>query len=259
MDKKNLYLVLLLEWMAYFFISCFVIIMALLLYNPKGLVFLGDLVPLQFYIFPVPLIIIIFHTYLLITSHVLVLSIFSAILIYSFHFTPILIQELRIGRKSYRMSKNLRSLEAIQHVYRCLQVLHANVFGVFGLFLVICNATYMVTGIFYNFALIKYWNQLQLMSKSQLLLWNVMFMTFWASVLELGRFLFSKGHKVLSSWKGDKLENRKNYKVMKKFLKSCKPIVLSYGKQFVIGRVSIFVFFRGVVRGTARALLTTKN
>jgi len=46
---------------------------------------------------------------------------------------------------------------------------------------------------------------------------------------------------------------------MKKFQKACKPIVVGYGKQFVIGKTSLFTFQRGVTRGTVRLLLTCKK
>jgi len=78
-------------------------------------------------------------------------------------------------------------------------------------------------------------------------------------VLEFGRFLFCRGTKVIKSWKVDEKNYQGESKVMKKFARSCKPIVLSYGKQFVVGRVSVLVFFRGIVRGTFRALLATKT
>jgi len=252
-------LAIFLECFSCFFFICYIILTLVLICNPRGLFFIGDLVPLKYYHFPVPLLIIIFHAYLFFACHLVCLTVGTATLVYGSYIMPILIRELRMGRSKYKLKDSLRKPENIRHAYRCLQVLHANVFEVLGLFFVASNASFTIATLFCNFVLIKYWNQLQIFSKLQLLAWTVIFMSFWACVLELGRFLFSRGYKVLSSWKMNVKASTQERKLMQKFLRSCKPIVLSYGKQFVIGRVSVLVFFRGVVRGTFRALLTTKS
>jgi len=124
---------------------------------------------------------------------------------------------------------------------------------------VISNALIMAMSIYCNFVLIRYWDQLQLISKWQLIIWSVVFMGAWTFVLELGMFLFSIGNRVLGSWKGGNWGSLRENRQMSMFHRSCKPIVLSYGRQFVIRKVSIFVFFRGVTRGMFRALLATKE
>jgi len=179
------------ECFSCFFFVCYIILTLVLVYNPRGLFFLVDLVPLKYYHFPVPLLIIIFHAYIFFVCHLVCLTVGTATLVYGSYIMPILIRELRMGRSKYKLKDSLRKPENIRHIYRCLQVLHANVFEVLGLFLVASNASCMIATLFCNFVLIKYWNQLQILSKLQLLAWTVIFMSFWACVLELGRFLFS--------------------------------------------------------------------
>jgi len=258
--KTTIYLGKFLEKFFCFYLGVFTLVLLVLIYDPRGTIFLGSLVPINYYQFPIPLLLILFQAYALVFYHIVCFTIATATIMYSLNFVPILTRELRLAQlKNHKMSGYLRKPENIRHVYRCLQLLQANIFGVFGPFLVMCNASLMVTTLFCNFVLIKYWNQLQIVSKLQLLSWTIIFMGFWACVLELGRFMFTQGNKVLGSWKRHEYAYSGESKLMKKFTKSCKPIVLSYGKQFVIGRVSVLVFFRGVVRGTFRALLTTKK
>jgi len=230
---------------------------SLLVYDPTIAIFLGDLIPTQYFTFPTKTLVILFHGYLLLVAHVGILLVGESIIVYGCYITPIIILELSIGRSSYRMHESIRNFSNIQIVYRSLQVLHANALSITGIYIVISNALFMVTSVYCNFVLIRYWNRLEMLSKGQLLIWSFLFIGAWAFVMELGRFLFAKGSKSLRSWNGDKWGNVRENKLMKKFCRSCKPIAVCNGRQFVIGRVSILVFFRGVTRGTFRALLTT--
>jgi len=121
------------------------------------------------------------------------------------------------------------------------------------------NGVVMLISMYCYFVLIRFWSDLKLVSKALLLLWTVLITSSWLVGLEIGKILLIKGNKVLGSCKGDIWGNRRENKTMKKFNRSCKPVLICYGKQFVIGRVSLFVFCRGVTRGTCRLLLTTKT
>jgi len=260
-SKEHIYLAMFLEFLGLLGCVCYVLILTILIYDPRGAVFLGDLIPQKYFYFPVKLLVIFFHAYILLSIHTGSVAVGTATAIYSFYFAPILIRELRIGksRNFYKMSAKLRRPKNIRHVYRSLQIIQANIFSFLGRFLFMCHGNFLVSTLFLNFVLIRYWGQLQIVTKIQFLIWTYVLMTFWACVLELGRFLLTKGNKTLRSWKGGKWKSATNNNLMKKFLRSCKPIVLSYGKQFVVGRVSVLAFFRGNMRGTCRALLTTKK
>jgi len=259
-NKQNQVLCILLQLLALIGVVSYPLILIILIYDPRAVNFLGDLVPQKYFVFPVRLLIIVFHAYLLVIVHASIVGIGCIIITYGFYVTPILIRELRRGRpNTYRMEDTLRRPENIRHVYRSLQVLHANALCFMGFFIVICNALFMATSIYWIFVLVRYWEKLQLISKAQIVIWSVVFMGAWTFVLELGRFLFSKGNKVLGSWKGGNWGSVRENRLMKKFHRSCKPIVLSYGRQFVVGKVSVLVFLRGVTRGMFRALLTTKK
>ncbi|CAL8121027.1 unnamed protein product [Orchesella dallaii] len=237
----------------------FLLIVLYIIYDPRGIVFLGDLIPEQHFNIFVRVFVIIYHV------HVNFMLLFASLLfgygviLYAFYVTPILIRELRIGRGNYKMSDNLRRSENIRHVFRSIQILQANALCSLGLFALVANASIMMTSLYVNFVLIRYWEMLEMLSSTQLLIAAGVLMGFWTFVLELGRLLFVHGNKVLGSWKGDKWGSPKENKLMKKFQRSCKPIIFCYGKQFVIGRANVLGFFRGVSRGMFRALLMTKT
>jgi len=258
-NKWDTLFAIVLELFLGFVFVCYILIMCILIYDPRGVIFLGDLVPLKYYHFPVPLLIILFHAYVRTFCHIMPSIMVGAALAYGYFFTPILIRELRLGRISYRTSRSLRMAKNARHEYRSLQILQANIFSLVGLFLGLFNAIFTIITVWMNFVLMRYWEELKIITKLQLLAWTSSIMGFWVVVLELGHFQQSKCLKMQGSWKTNNWENKKRDTFMKKFLRSCKPIVLSYGRQFVIGRVSVLVYFRGVVRGTFRALLTTKK
>jgi len=230
-----------------------------LVYDPAGAIFIGDLIPTAYFVFPIRLIVILFHGYLILVVHLVMISLGNAAWVYLWYITPIYTKELRIGRGNHKMEDTLRNPKNIRHIFRCLQVLHANIFCVLGLVILVCNASFMLTSIYCNFVLIRYWDELQGFSKMQFLNWSVIFVWSWQFILEFGRYISSKGGKVLASWKGNKWGSMRENRVMERFHRSCKPIVLAYGNHFVIGRLSILRYFRGITRGTFRALLTTKK
>ncbi|CAL8068412.1 unnamed protein product [Orchesella dallaii] len=260
-NKREKYLLAILAVLVYNHVVSFILTALMIAHDSQGAIFLGNLVPEKYYVFPIPLLVGIIQCYLYLICHIIFLLSCTAIIVYSYYVTPFLTKKLRRRTKTNgtKNSFSLPKSKKIQHVYRCLQLLQANVFGVIGIFVVILNASYMLAIIFCNFVMIRYWSDLKIAAKSALLIWTIFFTGFWCTVMELGRFYFLKGTKTINSWKGGGWGDPKENKLMRKFVKSCKPIVIGYGKQFVLGRVSIIVFFRGVGRGIFRALLTTKK
>ncbi len=77
----------------------------------------------------------------------------------------------------------------------------------------------------------------------------------WGLVLTMGGYLHSNGLKILNSWKQSRWMSSLEIKVMTRFARSCTPIMICYGKVFVVRKVSLMVFVRGLSRGLVRALL----
>ncbi len=117
----------------------------------------------------------------------------------------------------------------------------------------------MISSIFLIFVLLKYWLVLNMYAKVPLVLAVFVSITVWTGVIVIGKYLSAKGNVLLHSWDGIIWYSKKETNIMKKFRRSCKPLTYCCGTQFVIGKGSLFVFYRGVVRGIVRALLTTQS
>lgn len=176
---------------------------------------------------------------------------YNMILFYAF--------ELGLGRSKYRCSDDLRNnSENLCREYRAVQILHKIFITLFGPYFLIFNASVMTSLIYLCFVLIRYWNLLNVYTKAPLIVGLFLNSTVWTNTLVMGKILSLQGSKVLKSWNRKSWGTKKENRVMVKFGRSCKPLLLCYGKQFVIGKGSLFAFYRGVMRGTVRALLTTR-
>lgn len=226
--------------------------------QPRSLLAIGQLIPETYFYFPVAVPIIFYHVYITIAAACSVPIVGCGALLYCFYIT-IITSELRLGRRRYKSEGTLRMLRNTMHVFRCLQTFHANVMCLFGPYLVVFNATFMMSTIYVNFVLMRYWHELESVTKFVLLLLNFILVAFYLVVLELGCIFRVGGMKMLKSWNRVKWSRYEfENKEMKAFHRSCKPLLLCWGNLFVIGRESILVYGRGVIRGTFRALLTAK-
>lgn len=231
------------------------------LYTPHMPPLLGYLIPKEDYTSRVQFFTTLFTTIGLgFQCHGLTLT-SSLNVIYNFYIPYILGKELRVGRPSsrYKAANKIRQPQNIRVVFRCFQIVHQNMFCWFGIFLMLINAGCMSSAVYICFVLLRFGTELRLLTKIPLLFAIVMISVTWSGVLEIGKHYHLNGKKVFGSWKrydwGSKFENR----VMAKFRLSCRPILLSYGKTFVVGPASVLNFSKGVVRGTMRCLLSTKH
>lgn len=78
----------------------------------------------------------------------------------------------------------------------------------------------------------------------------------WAWILEICGRYNAESKKTLDSWKFLEHRGKEEKKLMSKVRKSCRPF--SFGEKgiFVIKRMTVLKFLRGIVKGTFRALLT---
>lgn len=226
--------------------------------KPRGPVTFGELVPPKHFYWWVHVLIFIFHFHIVTLLMINVVSVGACVLIYLTYFAYFLPKELCLNKSKYKTLCKLRNIENIIHIYRSFQVLHVNVMYVLGIALLSCNAIFMSTVMLANFFLATYWNSFGLLIKLPLLLGSPTLTAFWAVLLDIGRRIGRGTTKVLISWKVHAWKSKHDRKLMSKFRKSCKPIMLCYGMQFVVGRTSVLKFFKGVVRGTMRALLAAR-
>lgn len=232
---------------------------AYMVYQPDAAIFLGGLIPSNYYTIWSFSILICYHGYLIFLCHLCIFGGGVVVLLIGAYGLPFYLFELNLSRNRYKTSDRLREAETLRLSYRAIQLLHANIFCVFGIPLVAFNAIFMMTTLFCNAVLIRYWTRLGPLSRATLVLWTTTLLMFWSFVLETGHYCESKGEKVIMSWKGGKWKSGFEKKMMGKFTRSCKPLLVCYGNQFKITRRSLLVFHKGVTRGTMRTLLTNAN
>ncbi len=232
---------------------------ALLIYDPAGVVFYGALVPPKYYsYFPVGIFVIIYQTFYLFVMCFNLIYTITFIMVFVLYTTVLLTKEMSLSRNKYKTLDILRQPENLRLVYRAFQVLFANFVCFIGPFVSLAHAFAVFLPIFCNFFLIRYWGNLELISKMFTIMMSLLLFSFWTFVLQLGKYFFVRGNKILGSWKRKRWENEMERKVMKKFQKSCRLILIRCGNQLVLGRITQFNFVKSIMRGTFRSLLTSK-
>lgn len=227
------------------------------IFDTRGLTNLGAILPVPYF---VKFLVLLGLLYLICCATINSTLMLSFGYMYGYYTILFFISELRLNQKRYRTCNNLRhNTDNLRHVYRALQILHRCLLDIFGPYLLTFNAAFMKSLIYLNFVLIRYWSQLSIYTKIPLFAGCILDCTCWTTVIWMGKVASVKGNQVLSSWKRQKWSNARETRIMNRFRKSCKPLVLCCGSQFVITKKSIFTFYRGVTRGTFRALLTTKT
>lgn len=229
-------------------------------YNPRGGPFAAGLAPENWFPIPVALVTTLIYAYLQIVSGASLIIVGSFLPFYLFYLAALTIHELHLGRRGrYITTDTIRQSASLRVVFRALQVLHVRVMGLLGPFIFASHSGIMMIVMYCNCALIQYWSVLQPFTKVPLLMAGIFSGGFWNVVLELGGYMHSRGKRVIHSWNG--VESRYTFKgkIMRRFTKSCTPLSIHFGKNFVIRRITLLKYHKGIARGILRALLTTKR
>ncbi|CAL8085918.1 unnamed protein product [Orchesella dallaii] len=177
------------------------------------------------------------------------------IVVYTATVVPFFTNELRIGMGQYKTKNSLRTPKNLMVTFRSFQLLHQTAMSCFGVFIVPCQTTFSNMILFSNFMFIRHRAEMQPETNCLLIGWSTICLLFWMLVLELGGRLHLRGREVLKSWKlhdfGDKSVNR----CMSRFRTSCRPLAIQFGRTYVIRRLSVLKFIRGLTVGTFRLLL----
>lgn len=239
-----------------------VLLIIFLLLDPLEIIYVGGVYlnnNVSFYLKPV---------LLLLHGHGIMLLLFttssflSLILLYGYLLVQFYTIELRIGlKKSLYVTRIFlrESPKNLRHVYRSFQVLHKYVLNIHGPLLLCADGIIMISLIYVNFTLIRYWHDLKDYVKAPLIVQNILNGAGWAGVLQVGIILNQSGTKVVGSWKKKNWNGNLESKIMKRFSVSCKPLLFAYGSQYVIRSHSLLIFFKAVIRGTFRTLLSLKT
>ncbi len=225
-------------------------------YDPQGIIFLGALIPDKYYsYFPFGVITIIYHGYTCLRLALNLAITSTLLLIHMLYFTVLYTKEFKLGAKTYKTKHKLRNSHNIRTMYRAFQLLHQNVLCFMGGVFAFCHFGFTLQPIFVNFVLIKYWKGIHLFAKVLLLVVSPAVTSIWMLTLQLCSSFFVKGEKSLKSWElydwGSKRENR----VMRRFRKSCKPVIVCYGSMYQVKRITPFAYVRTIIKGSLRSML----
>lgn len=263
-ERRNLHLitegVLAALWLGILNLSLFTIIFCA--FDPRGANFLGGLVPLEYYNFLVGLVIFLFHAYLLIVLGLNVALTGSLLIAHFRYLTLLSTRELNLSRnKGYLTLDKMRQPLAIRHIFRCLQVLNACAMDWLGPFVITFYFLLSLLPMYCNFILFRYWSDMEPLTKAPLIFAIPPCLGAWSIVLELGGRIHANGKRVIATWRWRRahLSNAWERQIMLKFARSCAPLAISYGKNFVVTRISLLKYHKGVARGVFRALITAKR
>lgn len=188
------------------------------------------------------------------------LSYAAIFFIYGLLVVPFVLFEFRVGRKpgKYFAVANLRKPPTLQIAWRTVQVLQLNINNLLGVFLVPTHSFFGDFCVLSVYIIFKHHQMMAVSTKVMLVTWVALSSLFWCLVLLMGGCIHFYGLKVLSSWKYHKWGEltAREKKILSKFGKSCAPLSIAYGKTFVIRRLTVLKFIRGLVKGIFRALLT---
>jgi len=174
---------------------------------------------------------------------------------------PIVHNELRLNRKSYRTINNLRSPHNLSLFYRSVEVLMK--IGNKSIQPIIIPMQSFVTyyAVFTNYTLISGWSQMDRSMIAILLMGTIVSVAACGFTLQFGGWFSRNSIMLVKSWKVYAIlpETRKYYR---RFMKSCRPLGFraeeEYG-QILLRSLTVLKFFQGAIRGTFRALLTLRK
>ncbi len=226
-------------------------------YDCRGLIFLGSIIPEKYFNRLTSLPMCLFHFYVGTSILSSTACLIGCLNMYAFYLYFLIAQELRLGRLKYVTCFLFRQPINLRFYFRTFQILHQHLMlnSHAGLYLLFVNAISMTTGIYFTFVLIRYWKVLNLITKIPMIIGDFLVLGYWSIFLQIGCMFYVGGSKTFASWKKHIWRLEEQNRVMKKFIPSCQLILFAHGKDFVIGKLSVMNYYRGVERGTFRALL----
>lgn len=227
------------------------------LVNPSRLIFLGALLP-NTYVqnMLIRVFISILHVIFNFANAFNVSIIAVCGLGYEFYLTFVLTKEFSMNNRArYRASQSFRDPKTLRLYYRSFQILNENALVIFGPAVLWLHVALTLIPIFGNCALLFYWNDLRALSRLAIFMGIGFILPFWTLVLELGKYLYTKGNQVLFSWKGHNWGIIKESRIMKRFRTSCRLVLIRCGNELVLSRITPFNYLKGVLWGTFRVLL----
>lgn len=189
----------------------------------------------------------------------------------------VVMRELHVTQIDGKSLKLLRTPFYLPLEYRCVQLIHKQLMQIAGLLLGFLHSVLGHFILFCNYSILKQWDVIDSYTKvggnkwriqsvnynwyifliqGMLGTWSILMQIMWGIILQLSGGVYPMVRDTLDSWKFMTCRNVLDKKYMSKFRKSCRPFVVGEEGVFVIKQLSVLKFFRSVVKGTFKALLT---
>lgn len=231
------------------------------IFRPKNPVFIGSiLVPYKkYYYFSTTIFIflahlwhiqITFNIFMMVATHQIFIIIISAALV------PFCTEELNVEKSKYNTVRSLRLPNRLIIVYREVQTLQRVVMAVLGMLLVPLQTLITQLVMFVSFLMSKHRNKMGTTTQMVMVSWAIISMCTWILVLEVSGYIHKYGEEVLKSWKYHVWKTPFERRLMNKFRKSCKPIMVHYERAYTVKRITVLKYVRGIIKGVFRTLLT---
>lgn len=198
------------------------------------------------------------HLFLTLNISLFCVFAFAAFTTYSLHVIPLVIMgSFTYKRGAYFSSLQKRGEQYFTLYYRRLQLLHSLMVELGGPGLIPTQTLVMKMVVACAYLFVRQWAQLRWNTIVILSSWTQVVWLGWSLVLILSGKFYVLSEAALGSWKRIKWPpNQKGCgKLILKFRRSCQPLAVQSGKMFVVRKITILKFQRGVVRGIFRALL----
>ncbi|OXA39701.1 hypothetical protein Fcan01_25431 [Folsomia candida] len=189
----------------------------------------------------------------------LLVACFSSVT-YALPFFFLVVNELKweqngeAGRQTIPELRN--SAKNIVIEFNSVRILNCGMMKFLGPMLTLVNLMIGQFCLFTNFVVIRRWNEMASFTKAYFILLSTMFQLVWGICLEVSGRIHKNVNTVSKSWKYFTLETPQESKYLRKMAKSCRPIGVGQDGIFIIKRISSMKFFRGIITGTFKALLT---
>ncbi len=216
----------------------------------------GNVLPTDcWFIFPL---IYIFPMYTTVYFFIIFGMVINSAFILGTTYIPLLVRELPVGKRNHKYYSNeiLRSPENIIHVYMTVEILQNKINQLCGILLIPFQTVTTLLFTFSGYVVIRHRDTIGIGPVLLMLTWAICAPAVWGMILIMGGYLHSNGVKILSSWKRYSWKTRAERKLMSKFVKSCKPLIICYQNVFVIRKISVMIYVRILSRSLARTLLT---
>ncbi len=202
------------------------------------------------------------NLYLVTKMHFLFLFFIDFLFLAFVAIVPFVTKELRLGRANYKTTTYLRRPYSITKYYRSLQLLFIPFTQALALLNVWAHLLMLTFSVFLQVSLIVHWDRIGGWMKAIFITLLCSTNLIWLCSLDvLGRLVVASD-KTIKSWtkiSANFKVNRIDRIFLKKFQKSCKPIMISYRGFYVVRRATILGFLKMTNRLTFRTLLTFRK